>query len=96
MSKKKSFQSLNIFEIECPVCFEITSKYYLSPCKHAWCNNCNMNSEFERKCPICRITVPLSPKSRKKLEKKKKRKEFKKVMINAISMTSFSITGLSV
>ena len=72
MKKNKSFQSINnLDKIECPVCFEITDKYYLSPCKHAWCNNCNMNPAFPRKCPICRINVPLSPKSRKKLKKKK-------------------------
>ena len=51
---------------ECLICFEKKNKFYISPCKHKWCMDCNLNPKFPRKCPYCRICVPLSPKSKKK------------------------------
>ena len=55
---------------------------------------CNLNPKFPRKCPFCRIQVPLSPKSRRKVERKEQQEELKKVMILALSNTSFS--GMSI
>lgn len=95
MIKNSSYQHLNNRDvIECPVCLEKSNKYYISPCKHSWCNKCNMNPKFERKCPICRICVPLSPKSRKKVEYKKKRKEIERILFYSMGNGNFSIGGL--
>ena len=75
---------------ECLICYENKKKFYISPCKHKWCMDCNLNPKFPRKCPFCRIQVPLSPKSRKKVERKKSRDELKKVLILALSHASFN------
>tara|TARA_B110000858_G_C17782433_1_gene465466 strand:- start:657 stop:833 length:177 start_codon:yes stop_codon:yes gene_type:complete len=56
---------------------------------------CNLNPKFPRKCPFCRIKVPLSPKSRKKVERKERREELKRIFILALSNASFNgITNL--
>ena len=72
-------------KIECPVCYDVTSNYYLSPCKHSWCTKCNLNPKFPRKCPLCRIQVPLSPKSRKLVKKRERNKEMKEILIIPLS-----------
>ena len=46
-----------------------------------------------RKCPYCRICVPLSPKSKKKMERKERIKETKKILYFALANSNF---GLSV
>lgn len=51
---------------------------------------CNLNPKFPRKCPFCRIQVPLSPKSRKKVARKERNAELKKVLIFALSNASFN------
>ncbi len=94
MIKNNSFQHLkNMDMIECPICLEKSDKYYISPCKHSWCNKCNLNPNLERKCPICRICVPLSPKSRKKVENIKRKKETQRILYLSFSNINF---GLSV
>lgn len=75
---------------ECTICFCERKTFYISPCKHKWCMKCNLNPKFPRKCPFCRIQVPLSPNSRKKVERKKSRDELKKVFILALSHASFN------
>ena len=79
---------------ECNICFNERKEFYISPCTHKWCMKCNLNPKFPRKCPFCRIQVPLSPKSRRKVERKEQREELKKVMILALSNTSFN--GMSI
>tara|TARA_B110000008_G_C16814475_1_gene502105 strand:+ start:556 stop:726 length:171 start_codon:yes stop_codon:yes gene_type:complete len=55
--------------------------------------DCNLNPKFPRKCPYCRICVPLSPKSKKKMERNERIKETKKILYFALSNSNF---GLSV
>jgi len=97
MIKNFSYQNLNNSNmIECPICLEKTNKFYISPCKHSWCNKCNLNPKLERKCPICRICVPLSPKSRKKVAKKEKRKEIRRILYLSMGSGNFTLGGLSI
>ena len=63
-NSKHSFQSINKKNIECPICFNITNNYYLSKCKHAWCELCN--SKLKKfKCPLCRCNLLTSSQKRK-------------------------------
>ena len=78
---------------ECLICCENKKKFYISPCKHKWCMDCNLNPKFPRKCPYCRICVPLSPKSKKKMERNQRIKETKKILYFALANSSL---GLSV
>ena len=55
---------------------------------------CNLNPNFPRKCPFCRICVPLSPKSKKKMENNERKKELKKIIMLAISNSS--LTGFNI
>lgn len=55
IERKVSFQSLSSLDdtIECPICLDNFIEYFLADCKHAWCNQCNLNIEGNL-CPICR------------------------------------------
>ena len=51
-----SYQSINKKYIECPICFDVTKNFYLSKCKHSWCNSCNVKLTKYR-CPLCRCSL---------------------------------------
>ncbi len=79
-------------EINCPVCFEDTKDFYLSPCKHAWCQKCNLDPKFPRKCPLCRICCPLSPKSRRKVKRREALKATKEILYFSLANSNFGIS----
>jgi len=54
--------------------------------------DCNLNPKFPRKCPYCRICVPLSPKSKKKMERNERIKETKKILYFALANSSLGYT----
>ena len=73
------------------------NKFYISPCKHKWCMDCNLNPKFPRKCPYCRICVPLSQNQKRKWKKgtyKRNKKNFVFCYSQLIWIWCLTITNL--
>ena len=53
--KDQTPKTLELDDVECPICYEIMAEPVQTPCKHYLCLSChNESMKIKTKCPMCR------------------------------------------